>query len=58
MLPAGMPGVQCAVQFSGGHDIGTNAVLGHELQHGEVGVGLDRVADARVHALQGTATVT
>jgi hypothetical protein len=44
----GTPGGKSAAQLAFGNDIGTGPEGGEEAQNGEVGIGLDRVADQRL----------
>ena len=41
-----------AAQFASGDDVRAHACMSHQLQDGEVGVGLDGIADAGVESVQ------
>ena len=44
----GNSSAQCAVQFAGRDDVRADTGLRHQLQHGDVRIGLDRETDQRV----------
>ncbi len=45
-------GGQCALEFPGGNDVEPGASAGEDVEYCQVGIGLDRIADLGVDAIQ------